>query len=156
MLICVCSLSKASPVSSMKSMTDTLTDSSGEDNGMSARLQDWLASPRSDEPRNGIPDESAPGADEDTTSAAISNSATVFPVKTSLSASNTKTSPRLEDWLAAGISKDVYIAGKPKRALNEGRSALYAEIDEILTAFQMNRPMFASAIHQGTQSESSE
>jgi hypothetical protein len=134
----------------------TMDDSSdrSEENNWSIRLQDWLATSRSDDPWNGIGREDMLAAHSDGFRSATGGGASTLPEKIWPSAPSTKHSPRLQDWLVADASKDPYAVGKNNKVLKERQSALYAEIDEILTAFQMNRAML-DLMDQGTESESS-
>jgi hypothetical protein len=148
-------ISKASSVSSMMLSMDDSSDRSEQNNTWSIRLQDWLATSRSDDPWNDVGREDMMAAHSDGFRSASGGGAPGLPEKIWSSAPSTKQSPRLQDWLAADASKDTYAAGKNNKVLKERQSALYAEIDEILTAFQMNRAMLA-LMDQGTNSESSE
>lgn len=113
----------------------------------SRRLHDWLATPKSDDPWTGIQDERALREWRDATSSDSSDGPVAFVVETPLCASDTELSPHLQDWLAQDSSESPYTAGKTKKALNERRSALYAKVDEILTAFQMGSSFYASSVH---------
>jgi hypothetical protein len=118
-------------------------------------LQHWLACSKSDDPWHGIPGGSALSEQRDNWSTGIGITFG-FSVEAPLNTSHRNTSPRLQDWLAADNSMDSYTVGKDKKDLNGRRSALYAEVDEILTAFQMNRPMISSVSHDGAESECTE
>jgi hypothetical protein len=148
-------ISKASSVLSMMLSMDDSSDRSEENDNWSTRLQDWLATSRSDDPWNGVGREDMLSAHSDRFRSATGGGASAPPEKIWSSAPSTKQSPRLQDWLTADASKDTYAAGKNNKVLKERQSALYTEIDEILTAFQMNRAML-DLMDQGTDSESPE
>jgi hypothetical protein len=58
--------------------------------------------------------------------------------------SSSGTSTNLQVWFRSSRSEDPYKAGQCKRALNERQSALYAKVDEILTAYQTSSPLSTS------------
>jgi hypothetical protein len=63
--------------------------------------------------------------------------------------SSSGTSTNLQAWFRSSRSEDPYKAGQCKRALKERQSALYAKVDEILTAYQTSSPLSTSVPDSG-------
>jgi hypothetical protein len=115
----------------------------------SPRLQAWLDSPRSQDPYTGIQGKievnegRRNGCEED------KDDLPGIHLDASGVDSSSGTSTNLQAWFRSSRSEDPYMAGQCKRALNERQSALYAKVDEILTAYQTSSVLSTSVLYSG-------
>jgi hypothetical protein len=115
----------------------------------SPRLQNWLDSPRSYDPHNGIQGKATLNEGRHTACEEVNDDLAGIHLDVSGVESSSDISANLQAWLRSSRSEDPYKTGQCKMALNERRSALYAKVDEILTAFQTSSPLSISTSDSG-------